>query len=139
MKIKLVIPSDLQYLRIIRNLVKDIISGENFMQNTITQIILAIDEACTNVVEHSYKMDNSKKLTISFYCDKEKATFVIVDSGIGMKNLKTKKLDLKKYVEQKKEGGLGRYIIENVMDEVKYTKGSKNNRLKLIKYYDKSR
>jgi serine/threonine-protein kinase RsbW len=136
MKIKISIPSELQYLKSIRKFVRDIISERQFKKVTVEQIVLAVDEACSNIIEHSYKMDPSKSLSIKINCDEDKSTFVIEDNGIGLNSVKYKKLDLNKYIKKRREGGLGRYIIENVMDEVKYKRLKKKNRLSLVKYFD---
>jgi serine/threonine-protein kinase RsbW len=136
MKIKISIPSELQYLKSIRKFVRDIISERQFKKVTVEQIVLAVDEACSNIIEHSYKMDPSKSLSITINCDEDKSTFVIEDNGIGLNSVKYKKLDLNKYIKKRREGGLGRYIIENVMDEVKYKRLKKKNRLSLVKYFD---
>lgn len=136
MKIKISIPSDLRYLKCVRNFVKDIISEKEYKKVTVDQIVLAVDEACSNVIEHSYKMNPSKKLTVTINCSKEKSTFIIEDNGIGLKSLKYKRLDLNKYIQKRKEGGLGRYIIQHVMDKITYKKMESKNKLTLIKYFD---
>ncbi|TES92692.1 MAG: ATP-binding protein [Candidatus Cloacimonadota bacterium] len=138
MKKKITIPSNLQCLSIVRHFIKETIPKKKFKKTTIDQIVLAIDEACSNIIEHSFEMDESKEFTLTLNFDKEKVTFVIEDKGVGMKISKCKKLNLKKYIKQRKEGGLGKFIIENVMDEVKYSRKGTKNRLSLVKYFDKN-
>lgn len=136
MKKKITIPSNLQFLNVVRHWIKEIIPQKKFKKITIDHIVLAIDEACSNVIEHSFEMDESKEFTLTLNSDKEKISFIIEDNGVGMSISKCRKFDLKKYIKQRKEGGLGKYIIENVMDEIKYSRKGKKNRLSLVKYFD---
>ena len=136
MKKKITIPSNLQFLNVVRHWIKETIPQKKFKKITIDHIVLAIDEACSNVIEHSFELDESKEFTLTLNSDKEKISFIIEDNGVGMKKSKCRKLDLKKYIKQKKEGGLGKYIIENVMDEIKYSRKGKKNRLSLVKFFD---
>lgn len=110
-----------------------------FGEVTVEQIIQAVDEACSNVIEHSYGNMMGHELSMSMNADGEKVVFVIEDTGIGLEGIKAQKPDIKEYVEQRRDGGWGRYIITRVMDEVKYSKRGKKNKLMLVKYYSGKR
>ncbi len=136
MKIRITIPSNPEYLSLVRNLIKQALPDDRFEKLTIEHIVLAVDEACSNVIEHSYSMVATNELSMTMNSDKEKITFLIEDRGSGLKFMKAQKPNLKEYVEQRKEGGLGRYIIAHVMDEMKYSRKGKKNKLTLVKYYN---
>jgi anti-sigma regulatory factor (Ser/Thr protein kinase) len=107
-----------------------------FPEVTIEHIVQAVDEACSNVIEHSYGMVRNNELSMTMNSDKKKVTFLIEDTGIGIQSAKVEKPDIREYVEQRKQGGWGRYIITQVMDEVNYTKRGKKNKLTMVKYYN---
>jgi serine/threonine-protein kinase RsbW len=109
---------------------------DRFEEVTIEQIVQAVDEACSNVIEHSYGMMAGNEFSMTMNSDKEKVTFLIEDSGIGLEGVKAQKPDIKEYVEQRKDGGWGRYIIAHVMDEVEYARTGKKNKLTLVKYFN---
>ncbi len=131
------VPSRFECLRIVRHFVKENIPKHSFSNAEVEQITLAIDEACSNVIEHSYKMNENKRFSISLKSNGEKLEFRIEDEGVGMKKAISEKPNLKRYVKERKEGGLGKHIIRSVMDSVKYRKKGKKNILMLTKYYDR--
>lgn len=136
MKIRITIPSDPTCLSMVRSLVKQSMPADRFEEVTIEQVIQAVDEACSNVIEHSYGMVKGREFSMTMNSDSEKVTFLIEDSGTGLKSVEESKPDIEEYVKQRRDGGWGRYLIAHVMDEVKYTKKGKTNRLKLVKYFN---
>lgn len=136
MKIRITIPSDPAYLELIRNLVKQSMPSDRFETVTVDNIVQAIDEACSNVIEHSYEMKRNNDLSMTIDSDDEKVAFLIEDTGIGINVKEVKKPDVEEYVRKRMDGGFGRYIIANVMDEVKYSRRGKKNRLRLVKYFN---
>lgn len=137
MKREIAVPSSLNCLKIVRQFIRKSIPKKKFKNMTLEKIILAIDEACANVIEHSYKKDDSKEFTLSLNNDEKKIKIIIEDKGAGFKNSsKAKKPDLVGYIDSSKEGGLGRYMIENIMDEVSYKSEKGVNTLTMVKYYD---
>ena len=67
-KIKTVVvqtPGDIGYLHRIREFIAGMATEAGIDQHEIDNIELAVDEACTNVIEHGYALDDSnKELTI---------------------------------------------------------------------------
>jgi serine/threonine-protein kinase RsbW len=138
MRKEISIPSNLNCLKIVRKFIRKSIPKNKFKKMTLEKIVLAIDEACANVIEHSYEMDDSKKFTLSLNNDRKKIKIVIEDKGVGIKDSSVaKKPDLVSYINKSKEGGLGRYMIENIMDEVSYKREEGLNTLSMVKYYDR--
>jgi len=135
---KITVPSSFECLRIVRDFVKKNIPKDKFDKSVVEQIVLSVDEACSNIIEHSYEMDDSKEFFLTMKCNDKKVQFVIEDNGTGMNVSQAVKPDIKKYVKDRKEGGLGKHIIKTVMDNVRYKKRGNRNILSLTKYYDKS-
>ncbi len=50
-------------------------------QATVENIILAVDEACTNIIKHAYKLSPEGEIIIKIDYDKEKFTVTIIDYG----------------------------------------------------------
>ena len=135
MKIRITVPSDPQCLILLRNLVKGALPIEKFEETAIENIVLAVDEACSNVIEHSYQMDTTRELSLTMDADGEKVSFFIEDTGVGFSPMEMNKPDLEEFVKERRDGGLGRYIISSVMDEIKFARRGKKNRLTLVRYY----
>lgn len=88
---------------------------------TIEKIILAVDEACTNIIKHAYKHSPEGEIIIKVEYDKEKFSVTIIDYGISFDPEKIPLPDLQKYYRKHRVGGLGMYLMKSLMDDVTYT------------------
>lgn len=119
----------------VRKITEDIALSLGFSEDSIGKIILAVDEACTNIIKHAYHFSSEGEIIISFYFDGNKLTISIQDYGSHFDPEKIPEPDIKEYYKQKKSGGLGMFLIKKLMDEVKYSTTSGNlNQVTLIKY-----
>jgi serine/threonine-protein kinase RsbW len=80
---------------------------------------LAVDEACTNIVEHAYK---GKGGIIVCTCEGIPQGFRIVleDSGPPFTPHCIRKPDFSVPLEDLRIGGVGMYLIRQLMDEVRF-------------------
>ncbi len=123
-------PENLQQ---IRSRIADITSKAGFSKDTAGSIILAVDEACSNVIKHSYKRDHTKEIEVELMFEDNSLTISIIDAGIKFDVTAVEKRD----VTEVRPGGLGLYIIEQVMDNVEYcTTKEGRNKLKMTKKLD---
>jgi anti-sigma regulatory factor (Ser/Thr protein kinase) len=101
-----------------------------FNQNDAYNIVLAVDEACTNIIRHSYKNDFTKKINLLIKTANNKFIIEIKNYGIKPTNIKTAcRLPLKI-----RPGGLGVFFIKKIMDKVTYdTNCKRTTKLTLIK------
>lgn len=93
-------------------------------------VVLAIDEACSNVIKHCCQDDPTRSIEVSIILDKNVLTVTIVDNGNPFNIDSIKPRD----IQEIKPGGLGIHIIREVMDAVEYSHSPEGlNQLKLIK------
>ena len=128
------VPSSTEHLALIRDFVGAIGAKSGLDENEITKIILAVDEAVANVIEHAYGSDDTREVTIRAVLDEETVTFEIIDNGRGFDPGLVRPKDLEQLVKERRSGGLGLRLIRTVMDDVKYqiVPGQKNE-LKMVK------
>ncbi|MCK6600761.1 MAG: ATP-binding protein [Bacteroidetes bacterium] len=120
-------------LQVIREFVADNARTAGFGDDVVYKIELAVDEACTNVIKHSYKNDPSKELSVSISWDGKKLTVEITDSGLPFDPAAYHQPDLGAFIKQRKRGGLGLHLIRSLMDEVRYGRNNEKNQIVLIK------
>jgi serine/threonine-protein kinase RsbW len=84
-------------------------------------IMLAVDEACTNIIKHAYKSFPEGELIVKIDYNKKKFSVIIIDYGNSFDPNVVPNPDLQKYYKERKIGGLGMYLMKTLMDEVKYT------------------
>jgi serine/threonine-protein kinase RsbW len=89
--------------------------------STIDNIILAVDEACTNIIKHAYKLSPQGEIIIKIDYDDEKFIITIIDYGKSFEPESIPQPDLRKYYREHRVGGLGMYLMKSLMDDVKYT------------------
>lgn len=131
---EITIASSLSNLSEIRKFVEKNIIDLNLNSTEVAKIVLAVEEACSNVVRHAYLNNPDKLIKISIYASQTELIIEIYDSGKSFDISLIKDPDIKQFVKQKKSGGFGVYLIKKIMDEAVYSKDPNgNNVLKLVK------
>lgn len=97
------------------------------------KIALAVDEAITNVIKHSYKNSEKDNIKLEFYSQPKGLKILVEFSGIPPV-LKEMAIDLKKMIREKKKSGLGVELIKRIMDSVEYSTVDNTNRCEMIKW-----
>ncbi len=97
-------------------------------------IELAIDEACTNIIEHAYQGENRGDIECT--CDSNDAclTLVVRDHGKPFDPSGVVSPDLDADIDHRVVGGLGVFLMKQVMDEVHFEPmGELGNVLTMVK------
>lgn len=104
--------------------IRDFVSGNaraaGILEATVENIILAVDEACTNIIKHAYKLSPEGEIIIKINYDDEKFTVTIIDYGKSFEPDRVPLPDLQKYYREHRVGGLGMYLMKSLMDNVEY-------------------
>jgi len=122
----------------IKDYVKEVIDTIDFSPKEMNGILLAIEEACTNVIRHAY-LYGQGTIRIKSVITSGKVVFEIIDNGRAFDFDSSGTPDLDRYVETSRKGGLGLYLIRKIMDEVNYRSSKGENRLRLVKTIPRGR
>lgn len=134
-KKELAIKSTTDNLVLVREFTRRAAIESSLPDDFTEKIILAVDEACTNVIKHAYKFSPEGDIFISISVDSSKFIISITDSGVHFNPNLIPEPDIKQYHKEKKIGGLGMFLMKKLMDEVRYTSVSGNkNQVELVKY-----
>ncbi len=117
---KLVINSRTENLSPIRDFVQASAIEAGMKSKSTNDMMLAVDEACTNIIKHAYKSFPEGKIIITIKIFPEKITIKITDYGNAFHPEVIPEPDIQEYYRQKRVGGLGMYLMKTLMDEVKY-------------------
>ncbi|MBN1898528.1 MAG: ATP-binding protein [Spirochaetes bacterium] len=133
--VKINVPAFNEYLEAIRNFIEHIPAVKIMGSQDRFNLLLAVEEASENVIKHAYDEKAKGDIEIDITTDDEKITIIISDRGKGY--VPKEKLDWD-HVTELKVGGLGIYIIEKLMDRVKYhiDKEKGGTRIKMVKYFN---
>ena len=119
-------------LKNIRSMLVDFLNNHKLPVKEIKEIELGTDEAVTNIIKHSYKVENKKNIIqIELEFSENKVIVHLYDNGTPVNEEKIKPREL----NDVKPGGLGTYFINKIMDEVRWKNSDKwVNHLILVKY-----
>lgn len=134
-KKRLSVNSTTDNLARIRTFIKTHSKMAGFDDESANKIVLAADEACTNIIKHAYKYSTKGKININLNFASSKLRISITDEGTHFNSNSIQEPDLKKYYKEKRVGGLGMFLMKKLMDEVVYSQqNAKKNKVTLIKY-----
>jgi serine/threonine-protein kinase RsbW len=127
-KFTLHVPSSTENLSLIREFVTAIGTQAGMTEDEVAKLVLAVDEACANVIEHAYGHDSTKEVTLRASFDDESLRIAVIDTGKGFDPAKVTQAGLDQLIAERKTGGLGLRLIKRLMDEVQYeiVPGQKN-------------
>lgn len=101
--------------------VRDFCLDNGFISKTCNEVEICLTEALNNIVRHAYKEDFSQTIDIEVKTEKNELQFDLMDKGIPRKNFKKPELEFDpEDIENLPEGGMGLYIIDQLMNEISY-------------------
>jgi anti-sigma regulatory factor (Ser/Thr protein kinase) len=127
---RLEVPSDPACMKIVRSSVESLCSMAGLSENESCKVVLAIDEACTNIIRHSYDGVYDKPIICQGKLENHKLLFVLQDYGKKVDPSKVRSREL----ADVRPGGLGVHFIQEVMDRMEFEDcGEEGTRLFLEK------
>jgi len=131
---EIVVKSSTKNLAIIRDYLEKELNKDGIGQSISNQIILAVDEACTNIIKHTYKFEDKYDIKLNFQKLPEKFVINIKYEGVPFNPNDVEAPNMKEYFAKYKVGGLGIPLIKTFMSKIEYSRIKPNtNSLTLIK------
>ncbi len=128
------VPADPSALFIVRALADKISARIGFEAEETDKLVLAVDEACTNVIRHAYDDSADGRIVITFSIGPECLEIMIRDFGSGADPATFQGRDL----DEIRPGGLGIHFIKSAVDKIEYdTPPGGGMLLKMIKFMPK--
>lgn len=125
--------SDARLLHSVRGLVWRYVRGAGFDEDRTDEVVLAVDEACTNSMRHSYGYRDDAVLRLLLGCTEHWLQIEVLDDGIPApaECLQRKELQPPD-PDDLRPGGLGVQLIYRVFDEVEFSPGAeRGNRVRM--------
>ena len=101
------------------------------------KVRLALDELLTNIVSYAYEGEEGGEIEIVYEINDEPRSILIsiLDEGKAFNPLEAEDPELALDVSERKIGGLGIFLVKNVMDEVSYSREGGRNILTIKKSF----
>jgi anti-sigma regulatory factor (Ser/Thr protein kinase) len=109
----------------IRNFFRAVLLDNDYPSGMADDIEVLLDEGIFNVIRHTYKFAEGKKIELSLEMFPDRVLLKIRDWGPVFESSKIPKVDLDSYASQGKLGGLGVYMMERLSDRMEFKHGKK--------------
>lgn len=130
--------SDPEVLGVVRAALAQLTEKLGFSEAECRAVVLAVDEALTNIIRHAYKGNTERQITMScrrgqaggIGARKEAFEILLEDHGAAVDRAKL----CGRALDDVRPGGLGLHFIRESMDEVEFCRRSGRNQLRLVKF-----
>ena len=130
---KLAINNSLSHVHEVNDFVKSIGEELNLAENDSQNLKLAIEEAVVNVINYAYPTDEEGKIDIEATATPTYLRVKIIDSGVPFAPTDAPDVDTSLSAEERQIGGLGIFLVRQLMDTINYERIDGKNILTLTK------
>jgi len=126
--------AELESLSVFREFISDCCASSKVPDEAAFDLKLAVDEACTNIIEHGYKGMDPGSIILSLRIESDRVLIRITDFGHIFEPADAPKPDVEAALEDRELGGLGLYLIYQTMDNIDYQSSEDGNTLTFTKF-----
>ncbi len=121
-------------LRRIRAWVEDRVRVRGLGEEDAAEVVLAVDEACQNVIRHAYGADSEGEIVVSVERRERELCIAVRDFAPPVDPSRIQPRDL----DDLRPGGLGTHLMRKCMDSVDYVQppAGSGNLVKMVKRID---
>lgn len=103
-------------LKLLRQMVRDCLEKEGCEKEFIQRMVLAVNEASMNIIQHAYGNRETDIFRVEIFSDNKELTFYLTDFApeVDKQSIKSRELD------DIRPGGLGVHFINELMDQVEF-------------------
>jgi len=132
---KITLPAELESLAAFRRFVEASCAGRpGIDRQFIYDLVLAVDEACTNIITHGYAGMDPGSIMLACQVGAGKVVLTITDFGHPFEPYEPDRPEVDLALEDFPEEVFGLYFIYQSTDEVDYEAGEDGNHLVLTKH-----
>ena len=136
MEKKLVIKNDISEISKLATFVEELSEELNLTPELNFNLNLVLEEAVSNVILYAYGKEVKKEITLLANMSNNNLIFVLTDSGKEFDPTKVPDADVTLSAEEREIGGLGIFLIRQIMDMVEYQRIDGKNVLTMRKQLD---
>jgi sigma-B regulation protein RsbU (phosphoserine phosphatase) len=135
--VSLTFPARAEELQPVREVVRETCEKCGCPPALAQDLVIAIGEACQNVVRHAYKDVDDGEATLDILCRDGMLEFCLKDTAPPVDREKVKPV----WPKEVHPGGLGVCLIHNIMDRVEYlpAPSGEGNLLRMVKFFKREK
>ena len=136
MEKKLVIKNDISEISKLATFVEELSEELNLTPELNFNLNLVLEEAVSNVILYAYGKEVQKEIALLANMSNNNLIFVLTDSGKEFDPTKVPDADVTLSAEEREIGGLGIFLIRQIMDMVEYQRIDGKNVFTMRKQLD---
>jgi serine/threonine-protein kinase RsbW len=128
------LPSRLGFEKIAMGTAASVAKLMGFPDDRIEDLKTAVAEACINAIEHANRLDDSLSISVILSATDDSLEVKVVDEGKGVSRRPANPDIDRKMQGEEETRGMGMFLIEALVDEAEWVKGSKgkNSYVRLV-------
>ncbi len=130
---ELIIKNEINELNKLAQFIEELGEKEAYDMALVMNLNLALEEAVSNIILYAYPQKMSEEISIRYTLLDKSIIFVIADNGVEFDPTEMKEVDILLSAEEREVGGLGIFLLHQIMDEVKYERIENKNVLTIKK------
>jgi serine/threonine-protein kinase RsbW len=117
----------------IGDFVRKVATDAGFENFAIYSIEMAVDEACSNIIEHAYRGEGKGSIRCTCVVSEQALTVSLQDTGQSFNPSAVSNPNLSDNIEDRQAHGLGLFFIRQWMDDVQFESNGPRNTLTMTK------
>jgi len=101
---------------------------------TMHELVLAVDEACANSIIHQHSCDGKSRISLTISRRENELLIELHDNGNPFPINEYRPKNLQEIIKKRTKGGLGIFLITQIMDKIEVLEKDKNHVYRFFKY-----
>lgn len=133
MEKSIILANDISEISKLNEFVEEIGNEFSLTPDVVFNVNLVLEEAIVNVINYAYPKEKRESIYLSAQLHEGSIVFVLTDTGMQFDPTKAPEADITLSLEDRPIGGLGIFLIRQIMNEVSYERIDGKNVLTLSK------
>lgn len=133
MTTELVIKNEIDELNRLAEFVEELGERRGLDMALVMNLNLALEEVVSNIILYAFPQKTIEEIVINCVEGDSSLIFTISDRGIEFDPMEVEDADISLSAEERGIGGLGIFLVRQIMDEVKYERFDNKNILTIKK------
>ena len=133
MEKSIILANDIAEISKLNQFIEEVGDEFSLAPDLVFNLTLVMEEAIVNVINYAYPKEEHEKIYVSARLHGGSMIMVIADNGKEFDPTLAPEADITLSAEERPIGGLGIFLIRNIMNEVKYERIEGRNILTLEK------
>ena len=133
MEKKLVLKNEISEISKLAAFIEELGEELDLTPDLVFNLNLVLEEAVSNVILYAYPKDEQQEISLSANVSENNLVFVLTDSGKEFDPTQAPDADITLSAEERQIGGLGIFLIRQIMNQIEYQRIDGKNVLTLGK------